>query len=306
MNKKNTIVFALVLLIVIVALFLTSTSHKDTNDKTGKLKVVASFYPLAYLSQEIGGEKVHITNITPEGVEPHDYEPTVTDLKTIEESDLLVLNGGHLEAWSHDVEENLSDSMTIIEVGDGLMTETFIEEGQEETDPHIWLNPALTIKMAEKIKNAFIAKDPVNKEFYTKNGENLRARLTTLDKNFRDGLVSCGKESIITSHAAFGYLAKEYGFTQVPILGLSPEEEPSAKTLTDIAEFARKNKVAYIFFESLVSPKLSQTIATEIGAKTLVLNPIEGLSSEEMNGGKNYFTVMEENLKNLKIALECK
>lgn len=126
-----------------------------------------------------------------------------------------------------------------------------------------------------------------------------------LDKDYRSGLSKCNKKDIITSHAAFGYLAKEYGFNQLAIAGLSPDEEPTLQTLKNISDFAKKNNVQYIFFESLVSPKLSETIANEVGAKTLVLNPLEGLSIQDIAEGKNYFTEMRSNLNQLKIALQC-
>ena len=126
-----------------------------------------------------------------------------------------------------------------------------------------------------------------------------------MDTEYKQGLSSCEGKNIITSHAAFGYLAAAYGLNQVPIAGLSPDAEPSPRQLADIAKFAKDNQVKYIFFESLVSPKLSQTIATEVGAQTLVLNPIEGLSEEEMSHGKTYFSVMQDNLTNLRTALQC-
>ena len=122
---------------------------------------------------------------------------------------------------------------------------------------------------------------------------------------YRQGLSNCAEKNIITSHAAFGYLATTYGLNQVSISGLSPDAEPSPQQLADIVKFAKDSHVKYIFFESLVSPKLSQAIANEVGAQTLVLNPIEGLSDEELAQGKDYFSIMRNNLKNLQTALQC-
>ncbi len=133
----------------------------------------------------------------------------------------------------------------------------------------------------------------------------LNQKLDQLDKTYAEGLKTCKQKDIITSHAAFGYLATRYGLNQVAISGISPDEEPSSQQLAEVAKFAKENDVKYIFFESLVSPKLSETIAHEIGAKTLVLDPLEGISDDDIKQGKNYFTVMENNLKNLQKALQC-
>ncbi len=189
--------------------------------------------------------------------------------------------------------------------GEGLTTQQVTEGGQTETDPHVWLAPRLAQKMVERIAQAFEQVDPVNKGYYRSNAGSLETKLGNLDMEYRQGLSNCAGNSIITSHAAFGYLATDYGLNQVPIAGLSPDAEPSPRQLAHIAQFAKNNNVRYIFFESLASPKLSQTIATEVGAQTLVLSPIEGLSEEEMSQGKTYISVMQDNLTNLRTALQC-
>jgi len=275
--------------------------------QSNKLQAAASFYPLYYFSQQIGGEKAKVINITPAGAEPHDYEPTARDLAQIENSKLLVLNGGGLEAWGYNITRNLNSKNTAIAtVGEGLANRQITEEGKNISDPHIWLSPPVAREIVDKITQGFMQIDPLNKEYYQSNAGALKAKLADLDKAYRQGLSNCQEKNIITSHAAFGYLAAAYGLNQVPIAGLSPDAEPSSRQLVDMVKYAKANKVKYIFFESLVSPKLSETIAKEVGAKTLVLNPIEGLSEEEIARGKNYFTEMQNNLANLRIALQCK
>ena len=160
--------------------------------------------------------------------------------------------------------------------------------------------------MTEKITAGFVSIDPVNKQFYEANAKNLMDRLAGLDLEFRTSLADCKQTNIVTSHSAFRYLASRYGLRQVSISGLSPDEEPSPRQLANVAQFAKMNNVKYIFFETLVSPKLAETVAREIGASVLVFNPLEGITHEEEAGGKDYFSVQKENLKNLKIALECK
>jgi zinc transport system substrate-binding protein len=310
MNKNVIIPFILGFIFIgVVSYFVKNignpASTVQTKD-TSKIQVVASFYPLYFFSSQIGGDKALVTNIVPAGAEPHDYEPTAQDMAKMESSKLIVLNGGGLEAWSDDMKKNIDTKNTaIITAGEGLTTQQVTEDGETGTDPHVWLDPPLAEKMVDKITQGFQQVDPANKDYYQANANALKAKLSDLDLAYKQGLSSCKEKNIITSHAAFGYLAMTYGLNQVSIAGLSPDAEPSPSQLADIVKFAKDNNVKYIFFESLVSPKLSQTIATEIGAKTLVLNPIEGLSDEELAQGKNYLTVMQDNLTNLQTALQC-
>lgn len=278
-------------------LLIATLSLLGCNMKATSPDVVTSFYPLYFFAEQIGGNKSQILNITPAGAEPHDYEPTAKDVAAIQDSKLLILNGIGLETWSDSIQKNTNIEKTlIISAGEGLAN---------QSDPHVWLSPPLAQKMVDKITDAFIQIDPANQAYYKTNSKALKMKLVDLDAEYKNSLKTCKQKNIVTSHSAFGHLAKSYGFSQTPISGLSPDAEPSAKQLAEISNFAKKNNVKYIFFESLVSPKLSETVANEIGAKTLVLNPLEGLSEEELSSGKNYFTEMQANLENLKIALEC-
>ena len=246
-------------------------------------------------------------NITPAGAEPHEHEPTSQDISKIEDSRLLVINGGGLEARSENIKQNLvSKNTVVIMAGEGLTSREVFEDGKNMIDPHIWLSPPIAKEIVDKIADGFIQIDEANKDFYLLNANVLKNKLDDLDRQYRRGLANCQEKNIVTSHAAFGYLATAYGLNQVSITGLSPDAQPSPRQLADIVKFTRANNVKYIFFESLVSPKLSKTIATEIGAQTMVLNPLEGLTDEEVSQGNNYFTEMENNLANLKTALECK
>ncbi len=308
-NINKLISLGLILLILVLfGYFLTTKirqTHSNQNTST-KPQVVTSFYPLYFFTSQIAQDKADVYNVTPAGAEPHDYEPSTQDMARVEDSAMIVLNGSKLEAWGDKIKENLKDKKTLIlTVGDTIANQEMIEDGEKIQDPHIWLDPILAKKEVTLITAGLSQIDPANSEFYQTNANILLAKLDTLDTQFRQGLNSCANKDIITSHSAFGYLASEYKLNQVAISGLSPDAEPSVQQLAQVAEFAKKNQVKYIFFETLISPKLSQTIASEIGAKTLVLNPIEGLSDEEIKDGKSYFSEMENNLKNLKIALEC-
>lgn len=311
MKKKVSIFFVGVPVLVLSVFFFVNREMGVTGKRTAdvnndKLSVVASFYPLAYFAGVIGGDKATIFTVTPSGVEPHDYEPTPQDIAHIENSRLLILNGNGLEAWGDSIRQNIDLSKTAVLVaGEGIPTQRIEEGGQTVVDPHMWLSPPLASKMVEKIMIGFETADPVNKNYYEANASTLRMQLGDMDSAYKTGLANCAEQGIITSHAAFGYLATTYGLRQVPIAGLSPDTEPSAQQLGAIADYAKKNNVKVIFFESLVSPKLAETIATEVGATTLVLDPIEGLSDIEISQGKNYFTEMMNNLVNLETALRC-
>lgn len=285
---KAALALSLLLLLALVTAGCSNVSNTDD-----RLSVVASFYPLAYFASQIGGEQVAVSNLTPAGVEPHDYELTPQDIATIYDSELLILNGGQLEPWASAVTADLSNQTTVV------------TSAPDATDPHVWLSPTLAKLQVEKITEGFIQADPNDTATYQANSENLLSRLDQLNQNYSTGLANCAIRTIVTSHAAFGHLASTYGLAQLPIAGLSPEAEPSLTELIDITNFAEQHNVQYIFFESLVSPKLADTIATEIGAQTLVLNPLEGLTAEEVAAGADYFTVMQANLANLRTALQC-
>ena len=309
MNQKLYIIPLLIVCILTGGYFFSQQGKGEaqpTSIDSSKIQVVASFYPLAFMAERIAGDLVQVQTITPAGTEPHDYDPSAQDIATIEQAKLLVLNGG-VESWGERIKQNLKGTnVQIVVAGEGLSSKQIAEEGQTIADPHVWLDPVLVKAESKRIADALIQIDSAHTSEYRKNETALDAELDKLDRDYKMELTSCGKKDIITSHAAFGYLAVRYGFTQIPIAGISPDEEPSAKTLATIVDFVRKNDVKYIFSERLVSPKLARTIATEVGAQTLVLDPLEGISNVDVQTGKNYFTIMRENLQNLRIALECK
>lgn len=301
-NYKIAIISLIILMVGLFAFLLNFISKQPLyNQNHSRLQIVTSFYPLYFFTTQITQTKADVHNITPAGAEPHDHEPTTKDMAKIENSDILIINGAKFEGWAEKIKDTINkQSTTILNISENLESKDIIG-----TDPHFWLDPVLAKKEVEMITNKIIEKDPANQEFYLKNSQALIEKLTNLDNQFKSELANCQTREIVTSHFAFGYLAHEYNLNQTSVSGLSPDEEPSPKKLAEIAKFAQDNKIKYIFFESLVSPKLADTIAQEIGAKTLVLNPIEGITPSEISEGKNYFTEMQNNLINLKIALQC-
>lgn len=280
-----------------------------------KLKVVTSFYPMYEFSKQVAGEHADVISLIPAGVEPHDWEPSAKDMANIKEADLFVYNG-IVEVWAEQaLESTPNDKRVVVEASGGIQLMEGVEheeEGHEEEeheeeghglDPHIWLSPVLAQQEVLAIQEAFEKADPEHKDIYKANADAYIAKLKELDDAFKSGLQGIKLTEFVTQHAAFGYLAKEYGLTQVPIAGLSPDQEPSPEQMAEVVAFAKEHEIKTILFETLVDPKIAQTIADEIGAKTDVLNPIEGLTEEEKKENLDYIGIMTNNLEALKKAL---
>ena len=289
-------------LISLTILLVSLTGCIEQPKSSGKINVVTSFYPLYEFSKRIGGEKADVSVLVPAGAEPHDWEPGPQDIVKVESAQIFVYNGVGLEPYVDKIiTKTESQKLIVVDSSEGI---ELIKEGGTP-DPHIWLDPVLAKHQVDAIEKAFIKADPKNSDYYMANALALKQDLDSLDTNISKELAPAKKKVFITAHASFGYFAKRYGLTQIAIAGLSPDIEPSPAKIAEIVRLAQENKVKYIFFETLVSPKLSETIAKEAGAQTLVLNPIEGLSEAQIKQGENYFTIMRENLKNLKTAREA-
>ncbi len=291
-------------LIGITIILAGCTQPANTPRADGTLSVTASFYPLAYFAQRIGGDYVTVTQITPGGVEPHDYEPTPADVSRMLKSSLLIVNGDGIDRWADKLAPDLRQmGTTILRLSDRLTLDG--APLAQSHDPHTWLDPLLAAQEAELIRDALMSQDPSHKATYELNADALLNELHALDRAYGEQLAQCDVRTIITAHDAFHYLAKRYNFQTKSIAGLSPDAEPSPRTMADIATFAKQHGITYVFVETLANPKLSQTIASEVGAQTLVLNPIEGLTDAERQAAATYVSVMRENLANLRKAMRC-
>jgi zinc transport system substrate-binding protein len=284
-----------------------------------RLSVIASFYPLQELAQRIGGERISVTNLVPPGAEPHDLELTPRDMERLRQANLLLFIGnGFQPGLEKGMQAVGSLSLLTIDATQGMQLLPGLAEEEQHAsghghgadegtplDPHVWLDPLLMRDVAARVRDALIAIDPAGRDQFEANARALQAQYEDLDQAFRQGLQSCQRRQIVTSHAAFGYLARRYGLEQIPILGLAPDAEPSPARMQEIARFARSQNVKVIYFETLVDSRLSETIAREVGATTLVLNPIEGLTSDEQARGVGYLDLMRQNLANLRMGLDC-
>lgn len=273
------------------------------------LKVRAAFYPLQWIAEQVGGDAVRVESLTPPGAEPHDLELTPQDVAAVGDADLVVYLSTFQPAVDEAVELEASEtSFDAAEHTDLDLTYTPIEDGEEHadeqgTDPHFWLDPMLLADVADALAERLGEADGANSDTFAENAEQLRTTLGELDTELRDGLASCENTDVVTSHNAFGYFAEAYGLTQVGITGLTPEEEPSAADLAEVADFVEENDVRTIYYETLVSPAIAQAVASETGAETAVLDPLEGLT--EQSQGADYLEVMRSNLANLRAGQPC-
>ena len=298
------------LLLVIPMLFTIGCSKENESDQNseGKIKIYTSIYPVYDFVKKVGGDKVDVTNLVPAGTEPHDWEVSTSDIVNLEKADMLIYNGAGIENWTDKVINTLDNKdIVYIKTSEGLDIHKVSEEdshSHEEDghshgsyDPHTWLSIKNAKKEMENIKDALVKYDPDNAKYYEDNYEEYAKKFDELDKKYSDTLGPIENKTIIVAHEAFGYLCSDYDINQEGIEGLTPDSEPDPARMSEIIKFAKENNVKTIFFEELVSPKVAETIAKEIDAKTEVLNPLEGLTEEQINNGEDYFTVMERNLE---------
>lgn len=291
----------------------TGGANSSTKESSDKIKIYTSFYPMYDFAKRIGGDKVELTNLVPAGTEPHDWEPSTTDIRNLEGADMLIYTGAGMEHWVDKVVDSLenkdlvtveaSENITLIE-GNHTDEDASEEEEASAYDPHVWMSIKNAKVEMETIKNALVKLDNSNAEYYEENYKTNAAKFDDLDKVFTDTLSVLTNKDIIVAHDAFAYLCADYGLNQVPIEGLSADSEPDPAKMSEIIDFAKEHKVKTIFFEELVSPKVAETIANELGAKTDMLNPLEGLTNEQISAGEDYLSVMTDNLTALEKALK--
>jgi zinc transport system substrate-binding protein len=263
------------------------------SDEAGsRRQVVAAFYPIAYAAERVAPD-AEVDNLTPAGAEPHDLELSPRNVEHVRDADTVLYFG---EGFMPALEQAVAGDEQAVDLLAGEKLRRGVEGDETVPDPHVWLDPNRYADIVRKIADA-LGKPGSSDE--------LIAQLRRLDEDFRTGLAHCARREIVTSHAAFGYLARAYGLEQIPLTGIAPEAEPSAQAIEALVEEVKRRGATTVFFETLVSPKLAQTVAREAGARTAVLDPIEGLSKDEIADGADYFSVMRANLAALRKALGC-
>ena len=283
--------------------------------QSGGTRVVASFYPYAYVAERVGGAHVDVDNLTSPGVEPHDVELKPKQVGAVQEADLIVYQRGFQSAVDDAVDQadrsgdDVLDVAEIVHLDEAHEEESHDEHAEDsheheaEGDPHTWLDPRTMITVAHEVEQRLSDADPDHASAFAANAQQLERELTELDSAFSDGLKTCRTRTIVTSHAAFHYLAERYRLTQKPISGIDPTKEPTPGQLAGISSLVKREKITTIFAEELISPAIAQTVARETGATTATLDPIEGLGN---NGGdETYLTLMRRNLDAIRTANGC-
>lgn len=275
---------------------------------TPRLKVIVAFYPLQYVAEQVGGDLVSVTNLTKPGVEPHDLELTAQQVASVGTADLVFYEKGFQAAVDSAVHEQkpkrVLDAATIVPL---RTTAGFVGEGTAQSsgalDPHTWLDPRTMIAYASEVAEQLSQALPENSVDFHQRADSLKEKLSTLDSDISKGLARCRITTFVTSHAAFGYLAERYGLEQVGITGLTPDAEPTPARLAEVQKIAQEKDVTTIFSETLASPALAEALAKDLGLKTDVLDPLEGITSASR--GTDYPSVMYSNLSALRTAGGC-
>jgi zinc transport system substrate-binding protein len=322
-------------LMIAIGIFCAGCQDNEKSDETvfqnskAKVRLVATIYPLAEFAKGVGGDRVEVIQLIPQGREPHHWEPSPADMLRLYQAQVFVYNGAGMEPWADKILPALrAKKISVVKGTEDLNLLTFAEEEKKgitvflgqarggaqaedadhqqhdgDVDPHVWLDPVLVKSIVSHLTRELIAVDPAGSSDYLRNAQALQGKLDQLNQEYLEASSEFKSRDLVVSHAAFGYLAQRYDLRQIPVLGLTPEQEPDAATLARVTDYVRKNGVKYIFFEAMVSPRVAETVARETGAQTLVLNPIGGITEEELQQGLDYFGLMRQNLENLKKAL---
>jgi len=283
--------------------------------------VMTTIFPLTEFAQAVGGNRVKVAQLLPPGAEAHTWEPKPSDIVKLSRADIFIYTGAEMEPWVSGILKSVENpKLVIIDASQGLslLRADKTDAGGEKHhhsnesrhgrfDPHIWLNFDYDQKIVDKITWTLSKRDSHGSEHYQRNAGIYKAKLRSLDLRYRKELGECSsKKIIIGGHAAFAYLVQQYGLTQIPLYGISPNAEPTPKKMAEVITVAKKYQAKAIYYEELVSDKLAKAIAQEVGAKILVLNPGANLTKKQIETRVTFLALMEQNLENLKYGLTCK
>lgn len=317
-------VFGICILLLIAVT--VSACQKNEGIPVGKKKlvVVTTLFPLYDFSRSIGGEKSEVSLLLPPGVEPHHFEPRPADIAKIENADIFIYTGPYMEPWVDRLLKGIDRSkFVVVDAGAGvpLLKRNELSDDEDEhrhrhgedldkagrIDPHIWLDFSNAGKMVDNIAKGFVTKDPEGRNFFTENAEAYKEKLREMDHKYRESLSSCRVKGIIhAGHFAFGYLAKRYGLSYVSAYpGQSLEQEPTPRRLIEIIDRVKRRGLRYIFYEEMITPRIAEAVSSETGTSLLALHAAHNITKEEMEGGVTFLSLMEKNLENLRVGLQC-
>ena len=316
MNKRQKLFVAATAIIVLTAMVASAFYSQQNKTESDKLKVVATFYPLAFFAQQIGGEEVAVTQLIPDNTEVHTWQPSFADILALDEAEVIIYNGASLDHWFED------DILPVIDSSNKIIVETtknvqLIETETEHNDeheheheglydPHTWISPFLAKQQAQSIYEALIQKDTAHEGYYSERWQNLKTRFEELDNNYLTGLATKSKEDVFVAHAAFGYLADRYGFNQHGVIGISADEQPSAQVYANLVDMMMEHETYVVYVDPVYTEESVQTLKNDL--ETRAVQEVQILKIYFMLGsidGLDYFEQQERNLENLKIGLEA-
>ncbi|MEK4336265.1 MULTISPECIES: metal ABC transporter substrate-binding protein [Bacillus] len=325
MKKIFFILTAALLAVGLAACSSSAGTNASKGKADGKLIIYTTIFPIQDFTEKIGGSHVNAQSVYPANADAHSFEPSSKTMVEMAEGDAFIYSGTGAEAFADKTASTLKDQgVKTVKAAEGIkllstQEEHAHEEGEDhdhdhegedhdghdhgDKDPHAWLDPVYAQQMAKNIKDTLVSLDPDHKDEYTKNYESLKKELQSLDQEFKTTLSKAEHKEILVSHAAYGYWEKRYGIEQISVLGLSASEEPSQKQLENIVQQAEKHHIKYVIFENNVSSKVSDTIRSEIGAKSLTLKNLESITEDDAKNGESYVSLMKQNLNTLKTAL---
>lgn len=296
------------LLFLSVSALLLGACGNSTTSEDGKLNIVTTFYPVYEFTKQVAGDEANVDLLVKAGTEVHGYEPSAKDIARIQEADAFVYENENMETWVHDVEKSLDTTkVNVISATEGMLLlpggeeehegHDHSEEGHSHAyDPHVWLSPERAITLVENIRDSLVAKYPEKKDAFETNAAAYIEKLDALDAKYSETLSAAKQKYFVTQHTAFAYLALDYGLKQVSITGVAADEDPTPSRLAELTEYINKYGIKYIYFEENASKSVAETLAKETGVQLDVLNPLESLTDEDMKNGKDYISVMEDNL----------
>lgn len=318
--KKNFLKYSIgagVLLLSAAILTACGSKSESGEDSQDGIKVMTTFYPMYNFTEQVVGDEGTVELLIPSGTDAHDFEPSAKDIAKISDSDVFVYNSTEFETWADDILANVDqEKVKVIEASQNIELmegDAHDHEDDEDhadhdhshdVDPHVWLDPVLAQKEVEEIRDGLIEKYPDKKEAFEKNAAAYIEKLQELDTEYKEAFTNAENKTFVTQHAAFGYLANQYGLTQESISGISPDQEPSPSRLAQLKEFIDEHHVSIIYFEATASSKVAETLAKETGVELSVLQTLESLTEDEQKAGKDYISVMQENLEALKKSIQ--
>lgn len=307
--KRKVFFGAIVIATLLISMVGCNKTEKVNKEDNNKIEVMTSIYPIEQFAKIIGGNKVNVRTMVPDGAEPHDFEPKAKDIVKLNESDLFIYNGLQMENWVDKVIKNIENKNLVIVNSSKnanviANTEDEHEEGHEhvdhsghnhgQEDPHIWLGLDEATKQCALIRDALVKIDPKNKSYYEGNYNNFATELKNLKEEYKEKFDSKNKKDFITGHAAFAYLCRDFGLEQRSLEGVFGEGEVTPKQLKNLVEYCKVNNIKTVFMPETASEKLSQTLANEVGAKVVKISSLETNSS-----GKGYLDTMKSNLETI-------